>query len=166
MQHALRLFYILAIYPLCPGNLSIPHPWLQSTAVLRCAVYASATSIYPSCPDKLSTPDPLLKKTAAICRFETSDWGQQASSSSSLNLQKPQLDYRLYAVTDPACNARCQRSNAETVRQAIQGGVTLVQLREKETEGGKFIREAQQLLEVTKSTGVSPCLQAAVCHLE
>ena len=95
-----------------------------------------------------------------MCRFETSKWGQQSSSS---NLQKPALDYRLYAVTDPACNAKCGRSNVEAVRQAIKGGVTLVQLREKNADGGAIIREAQQLLELTNSTGVSLCLASDAC---
>ena len=70
-------------------------------------------------------------------------------------MQKAAVDYRLYAVTDPACNARCQRSNAEAVRQAIQGGVTLVQLREKNAEGGALIREAEQVMQAAKASGVS-----------
>ncbi len=91
------------------------------------------------------------------CRFETTDWGQQKAP---LDLQKPSLDLRLYAVTDPACNTRCQRSNAEAVRQAVEGGVTLVQLREKSTDGGAFVHEAQQLVDFTRPAGV--CIQA--CH--
>jgi len=89
------------------------------------------------------------------CRFETTDWGQQKAP---LDLQKPSLDLRLYAVTDPACNTRCQRSNAEAVRQAVEGGVTLVQLREKSADGGAFVHEAQQLVEITRPAGV--CIQA------
>lgn len=58
-------------------------------------------------------------------------------------------------MTDPACNARCQRSNAEAVRQAIRGGVTLVQLREKDADGGAFIREAEQVMQVANESGVS-----------
>ncbi|KAL3147596.1 hypothetical protein ABBQ38_014648 [Trebouxia sp. C0009 RCD-2024] len=85
--------------------------------------------------------------------FETNDWAQQPVKPPS-NLHKPALDYRLYAVTDPACNARCQRSNAEAVRQAIQGGVTLVQLREKDADGGAFIREAEQVMQVANESGV------------
>ncbi|DBB00608.1 TPA: hypothetical protein ACH3X3_002298 [Trebouxia sp. C0006] len=83
--------------------------------------------------------------------FETTDWGQQKAP---LDLQKPSLDLRLYAVTDPACNTRCQRSNAEAVRQAVEGGVTLVQLREKSTDGGAFVHEAQQLVDFTRPAGV------------
>jgi len=85
------------------------------------------------------------------CRFETSDWGHQRAT---LDLQKPSLDLRLYAVTDPACNARCHRSNAEAVRQAVEGGVTLVQLREKSADGAAFVHEARQLVDVTRPAGV------------
>ena len=85
------------------------------------------------------------------CRFETNKWGHQKAP---VDLQKPSLDLRLYAVTDPACNARCQRSNAEAVQQAIQGGVTLVQLREKSVDGGAFVNEAQQLVDITRPAGV------------
>lgn len=91
------------------------------------------------------------------CRFETTDWGQQKAP---LDLKKPSLDLRLYAVTDPACNARCQRSNAEAVRQAVEGGVTLVQLREKSADGGAFVHEAQQLVGITRPAGV--CIQACI----
>lgn len=83
--------------------------------------------------------------------FETTDWGQQKAP---LDLQKPSLDLRLYAVTDPACNDRCQRSNAEAVRQAVEGGVTLVQLREKSAAGAAFVQEAQQLMQITRTAGV------------
>ena len=88
------------------------------------------------------------------CRFATNKWGHQTAP---MDLQKPALDLRLYAVTDPACNAKCQRSNAEAVRQAIQGGVTLVQLREKSADGGAFVNEAQQLVDITRPAGV--------CHM-
>ena len=90
-----------------------------------------------------------------ICRFETSNWSHQTAS---IDLQKPSLDLRLYAVTDPSCNAKCQRSNAEAVRQAIEGGATLVQLREKSADGGAFVREAKQLVELARPSGVSPVL--------
>ena len=85
------------------------------------------------------------------CRFEVADWGKPIKG---VDLQKPALDLRLYAVTDPACNTKCQRSNAEAVRQAIEGGVTLVQLREKSADGGAFVNEAIQLVELARPTGV------------
>lgn len=94
------------------------------------------------------------------CRFETTDWGPQKAP---LDLQKPSRDLRLYAVTDPACNARCQRSNAEAVRQAVEGGATLVQLREKSADGAAFVHEAQQLVEITRPAGV--CIRACAVQL-
>ena len=90
----------------------------------------------------------------ATCRFETNNWAGQAQQAAASKLQTPALDYRLYAVTDPSCNARCQRSNAEAVRQGIDGGVTMVQLREKDAEGGAFIREAEWVMEVATASGV------------
>ena len=86
------------------------------------------------------------------CRFEHNDWAQQTGSQS---LQKPDLDYRLYAVTDPGCNVKCERSNAEAVQLAVQGGATLIQLREKAADGGAFVREAQALMDLLRPTGVS-----------
>ena len=87
------------------------------------------------------------------CRFEHNQWAQQTGSPA---LQKPALDYRLYAVTDPGCNVKCGRSNAEAVQLAVQGGATLIQLREKSADGGAFVKEAQALMDLLRPTGVSP----------
>ena len=76
------------------------------------------------------------------------DWSGTQSSP------KHALDLRLYAVTDPACNAKQQRSNIEAVRKAIEGGVTLVQLREKSADGGAFVQEALKLVELARRSGV------------
>lgn len=85
------------------------------------------------------------------CRFEHTDWAKPKA----FNLQKPDPDYRLYAVTDPSCNAKCQRSNVEAVKLAVEGGATLIQLREKNADGGAFVREAQALKDLLRPTGVS-----------
>jgi len=42
----------------------------------------------------------------------------------------------------------------------VEGGVTLVQLREKSADGGVFVHEAQQLVEITRPAGV--CIQACI----
>ncbi|KAL4420336.1 hypothetical protein ABPG77_006143, partial [Micractinium sp. CCAP 211/92] len=63
-------------------------------------------------------------------------------------------DLRVYGVTDPGCNAQWGRSNAEAVRLALDGGTTIVQLREKNADGGPFLREAAAVLEVCRSRGV------------
>ncbi|KAI3425347.1 hypothetical protein D9Q98_009111 [Chlorella vulgaris] len=63
-------------------------------------------------------------------------------------------DLRVYAVTDPRCNAANGRSNAEAIQLALDGGVTVVQLREKDIEGGAFMEQAAAVLEVCRSRGV------------
>ncbi|KAH7282060.1 hypothetical protein KP509_35G010200 [Ceratopteris richardii] len=63
-------------------------------------------------------------------------------------------DLRLYAVTDSGMNKRWQRSTAEAVRSAIEGGATIVQLREKEAESSDFFKEAVACIEVARKSGV------------
>ena len=50
---------------------------------------------------------------------------------------------KLYAITDRACNTHL--SLYDQVEQALQGGVTIVQLREKELDEDAFIDEAKKL---------------------
>ena len=50
---------------------------------------------------------------------------------------------RLYAVTDRAWLG--SRTLCEQVEAALKGGVTCVQLREKELEEAAFLREAREL---------------------
>ena len=64
------------------------------------------------------------------------------------------MDLRLYAVTDPGCNEKFDRSNAEAVDLAIQGGATLLQLREKSADGAKFCKEAAQVVQIAKKAKV------------
>ncbi|GFR49145.1 hypothetical protein Agub_g11163, partial [Astrephomene gubernaculifera] len=61
---------------------------------------------------------------------------------------------RLYAVTDPHCNQRSGRSLLQAVTQAVRGGASIVQLREKELEGGDFLRQAAEALVVCRQYGV------------
>ncbi|KAG2498573.1 hypothetical protein HYH03_003324 [Edaphochlamys debaryana] len=60
----------------------------------------------------------------------------------------------LYAVTDPGCNDRTGRSMAEAVAAAVAGGATIIQLREKDTEGGAFLRAAAEALPICRAAGV------------
>jgi len=62
------------------------------------------------------------------------------------------LDLRLYAVTDPAI-APAGRL-AELVAEAIAGGATLVQLRDKSGDVRTALRAAEALLDVTRRAGV------------
>ena len=73
-----------------------------------------------------------------------------------LHTVPPVQDLRLYAVTDPSCNSKWGRSNAEAVQLAIEGGTTIVQLREKNADGAHFMQQANDVLQVTRPCGVSP----------
>ena len=64
----------------------------------------------------------------------------------------PVRDYSLYLVTDRAL-AR-GRATAEIVRAAVAGGVTCVQLREKECGTREFIEEARAVQAGLRGTGV------------
>lgn len=58
------------------------------------------------------------------------------------------VDLSVYLVTDAAqCRAR-GRSVAETVAQAVAGGVTAVQIREKHADGGDFLRTVTEVAAV------------------
>lgn len=59
---------------------------------------------------------------------------------------------RLYLVTDR--RMRPDRPLPELVRQAAAGGVTCVQLREKEAEGAEFLRLGLEVAEALAGTGV------------
>ncbi|MFI3286094.1 MAG: thiamine phosphate synthase [Rikenellaceae bacterium] len=56
---------------------------------------------------------------------------------------RPKFDLSLYLVTDSTLAGR--RSLEEIVREAVAGGVTIVQLREKELPTGEFIERARRL---------------------
>ncbi|KAK8966206.1 hypothetical protein KSP40_PGU019954 [Platanthera guangdongensis] len=60
----------------------------------------------------------------------------------------------LYAVTDSRMNRKWSRSMAEAVKASIEGGATIVQLREKEAETGKFIDIAVKCVAICRSYGV------------
>lgn len=55
---------------------------------------------------------------------------------------------RLYAVTDRAWIGK--QSLAEQVESALRGGVTCVQLREKELDEERFLREAEEIFALCK----------------
>jgi thiamine-phosphate pyrophosphorylase len=62
------------------------------------------------------------------------------------------IDYALYLVTDRGLAHG--RSNLEIVKAAVQGGVTCVQLREKECSTLDFIGQALAIKDFLKSSGV------------
>ena len=56
------------------------------------------------------------------------------------------MNYNIYLVTDSNCIG--ERSLLECVEEALEGGVTLVQYRSKETDGGVMYKEALALREL------------------
>ena len=54
----------------------------------------------------------------------------------------------LYAVTDRAWVGR--QTLLEQIEDALQGGATMIQLREKELNGEAFLREAVQVRELCR----------------
>ncbi|CAK7357058.1 unnamed protein product [Dovyalis caffra] len=63
-------------------------------------------------------------------------------------------DLFLYAVTDSGMNKKWGRSMVDAVGAAIQGGATIVQLREKDAETQDFLETAKACLAVCRSYGV------------
>lgn len=63
---------------------------------------------------------------------------------------RPALDLRLYLVTDPSTPGGI----VDMVRAAVRGGVTLVQLRDKQAPIGEFIALGRSLAEALAPTGV------------
>jgi thiamine-phosphate pyrophosphorylase len=64
----------------------------------------------------------------------------------------PRFDLSLYLVTDPDMTAR--RGLVETVREAVAGGVTVVQLRDKTTSARALAEVGRALLAVLRPLGV------------
>ncbi|OMO74243.1 Thiamine phosphate synthase [Corchorus capsularis] len=63
-------------------------------------------------------------------------------------------DLFLYAVTDSGMNKRWGRSITDAVKAAIEGGATIVQLREKDAETRDFLESARACLKICQSHGV------------
>lgn len=58
-------------------------------------------------------------------------------------------DYSVYLVTDTKLN-HTSRTLIQTIKDAISGGVRIVQLREKYMEDEEFIKLANEVHQVTK----------------
>lgn len=63
-------------------------------------------------------------------------------------------DLFLYAVTDSGMNKKWGRSINDAVRAAVEGGATIVQLREKNMETRDFLEAAQECVPLCRSYGV------------
>ncbi len=86
--------------------------------------------------------------------------------------QRPDLDLTLYLVTDPELGGR--RSIVELIESAVQGGVTVVQLRDKEAEARAMLERARALKRLLDPLGVPliindrvdvAAVAGAGCHL-
>ncbi|GAB7348831.1 hypothetical protein MBLNU459_g7541t1 [Dothideomycetes sp. NU459] len=64
------------------------------------------------------------------------------------------VDYSVYLVTDNTPAILGQKDIVEVVRAAVEGGATIVQLRDKTSETAELIRIAKKLHAVTKPKGV------------
>lgn len=62
------------------------------------------------------------------------------------------FDLSLYLVTDP--DAGKERTVQEVVEKAISGGVTMVQMREKEGDTGQLLEKAKKLKEILEENGI------------
>eukprot|EP00873_Tetraselmis_striata_P014891 jgi/Tetstr1/435155/TSEL_002612.t1 len=78
--------------------------------------------------------------------FATADWALMDNRSA--------VDYSVYAVTDRACNAAAGRSAVEAAAAAIDGGATVIQLREKDIGGGEFSELARRVIAIARPRGV------------
>ncbi|CAN0880743.1 Thiamine biosynthetic bifunctional enzyme TH1, chloroplastic [Linum grandiflorum] len=63
-------------------------------------------------------------------------------------------DLFLYAVTDSGMNEKWGRPMEVAVKEAIEGGATIIQLREKNTETREFIETAKACLKICRSNKV------------
>ncbi|XP_002991097.2 thiamine biosynthetic bifunctional enzyme TH1, chloroplastic [Selaginella moellendorffii] len=82
--------------------------------------------------------------------FQLADWGKLSSRQCRFDPRK----LFLYAVTDSGMNKRWDRSTPAAVEQAIQGGATIIQIREKEAETLEFIKIAEASLAIGRKYGV------------
>jgi thiamine-phosphate pyrophosphorylase len=67
-------------------------------------------------------------------------------------MKAPPFDYALYLVTDRRLSRG--RTTLEIVQAAVRGGVTCVQLREKNCSTREFVREALAVRDFLKASGV------------
>lgn len=67
---------------------------------------------------------------------------------------KSKVDYSLYLVTDSTPAILGDRNLCHVVEEALKGGVTLVQFRDKTSDTGELIATARQLHAITRRYNV------------
>ncbi len=68
-------------------------------------------------------------------------------------MDKPKIDLSLYVVTDRYLSGKLPPG--KVVEQAIQGGATCIQLRDKEGDGGDLFKIALELKEITQKRNIT-----------
>jgi thiamine-phosphate diphosphorylase len=71
-----------------------------------------------------------------------------------MGIHKEDVDYSLYLVTDSGLLSVSAKSFEDHVEKLVEGGVTVVQLREKSLSTSDFIKRARNLLEITKRNNI------------
>ncbi len=73
---------------------------------------------------------------------------------SKIAVDKKAVDYALYLVTDSTPAILGEKNLADIVEAAIQGGVSIVQFRDKKSDTADLIRIGRDLHRVTSKHGV------------
>ena len=71
-----------------------------------------------------------------------------------MDTRRRTVDCSLYLVTDSSLLAPSAKSFEDHVEQLIQGGVTVIQLREKTLSTAEFVQRGKRLLEITRRHGI------------
>jgi hydroxymethylpyrimidine kinase / phosphomethylpyrimidine kinase / thiamine-phosphate diphosphorylase len=80
--------------------------------------------------------------------------GRAAGSLQATGVLYNPCDLRVYAVTDPGLDQQQGRTVAQSVALAVAGGATVVQIRQKDCEGGRFLAAVRSALAVCRAAGV------------
>ena len=67
---------------------------------------------------------------------------------------KPKLDLTLYLVTDSTADILGNKDICYVVEEAIKGGVSIVQYRDKHADTGELVNTAKRLHAITRKYGV------------
>jgi len=89
---------------------------------------------------------PELGKQLKAIRFKIYDLEQKIFYALSRRLK---LDFDLYLITDP------MRDHVEVVREAIAGGVKVIQLRDKTASQKRLLKWAKKIRKLTQKAGVT-----------
>jgi hydroxymethylpyrimidine kinase/phosphomethylpyrimidine kinase/thiamine-phosphate diphosphorylase len=142
----------------------------QAKAYLTEALAASACLSLGGGPQRPFDHGTWLLRRAAVDELG-GGWSQQqqeqgdatasgrASAAGTVALQATGVlynpcDLRVYAVTDPGLDERQGRTVAQSVALAVAGGATIVQIRQKHCDGGKFLAAVRSALAVCRAAGV------------